>query len=163
MFIETSKLPSVVRQALEGLGYGQKDVSVEGEDLTELSNHSYGDGYRAYTCLLNLATGERQTAWGSWGGDNMFSRNPMDKGERPGSKLAQIAGVTAVIKGQEGGGHTSGTQRYKYERDPEGEKYVVSKRVLGGRTCWKQVGHPTRAQGASARLGKRSEHYDFNY
>jgi hypothetical protein len=28
----------------------------------------------------------------------------MDKGERPGSKLAQIAGVTAVIKGQEGGG-----------------------------------------------------------
>lgn len=103
-YIETKTLPPVLKNALESVGYHRADVQVEAQDVTDLSNHAYGKGFRAFTCVVDLANGKHSTAYGSWGGDNMFSRNPMDKGEQPGSKMVQLPGMTAVIKGQEGGG-----------------------------------------------------------
>lgn len=65
-------------------------------------------------------------------------------------------------------GHTSGTQRYRYERNPNGERIVVSRRVAQNRDgstriVWKRKGHPTRQPGGYAKLGMRVEHCDYNY
>lgn len=64
-------------------------------------------------------------------------------------------------------GHTSGTQRYAYEPDPEGQIIRVSRRTRKTRDGeiveWVQVGQPTKSPGGRATLGVRSEHYDFNF
>jgi hypothetical protein len=61
-------------------------------------------------------------------------------------------------------GHTSGEQRYEYERDPDGELIRVSRRTnRSGETIWVQVGHRTKSPGCRAQLGFRHEHYDYNY
>ncbi len=67
-------------------------------------------------------------------------------------------------------GHTSGTQRFSYAPNPNGEKFVVSFRGYTDATynyqprpIWKLVGHATRSPGCSARFGERAEHYDFNF
>ena len=61
-------------------------------------------------------------------------------------------------------GHTSGTQRYRYENDPDGELIKVSARTLrDGRVVWKRVGQATKSLGGTARFGTRDEHYDFNF
>ena len=61
-------------------------------------------------------------------------------------------------------GHTSGTQRYAYEPDPNGETYVVTRRVRrSGKVVWKSVGHDTNSPGLNAHFRYRCEHYDFNF
>jgi hypothetical protein len=61
-------------------------------------------------------------------------------------------------------GHTSGTQRYSYEPNPEGETFRVSARTRSdGRTVWKTVGQATKTSGGTARFGTRDEHYDYNF
>lgn len=60
--------------------------------------------------------------------------------------------------------HFEGTQRYAYERDPNGQTFRVSKRTLkNGNVVWKLVGHPTKSPGCSATLSGRHEHYDYNF
>lgn len=61
-------------------------------------------------------------------------------------------------------GHTSGTQRYSYERDPNGQIIRVSRRTLkNGEVIWKQVGQPTKSPGATATFNGRHEHHDYNF
>ena len=61
-------------------------------------------------------------------------------------------------------GHTSGEQRYRYEPNPNGRTYRVTRRVRrDGSITWKRVGHPTKSPGCVARLGVRERHYDFNF
>lgn len=61
-------------------------------------------------------------------------------------------------------GHTSGTQRYAYTADPNGEVIRVSARTLrDGSIVWKRAGSPTRSPGATAYFGARHEHYDYNF
>jgi hypothetical protein len=61
-------------------------------------------------------------------------------------------------------GHTSGEQRYRYERNPDGEIIRVSKRTRkNGQVEWVKVGQATKTQGGRARVGVRHEHYDFNF
>lgn len=56
-------------------------------------------------------------------------------------------------------GHTSGTQRYEYERDTDGATRKFTKRANGK---WKLTGAATRSAGATLTAG-RHEHYDFNF
>jgi len=62
-------------------------------------------------------------------------------------------------------GHTSGTQRYRYERNPDGERLVVTRRKRPNAEgyIYKHVGTPTKQRGGTVVLGKRSEYYDFNF
>ena len=55
-------------------------------------------------------------------------------------------------------GHTSGTQRYSYERDPNGEILRISRRKDG---TWRTKGAGTGA--SRVRFGERRERYDFNF
>ena len=54
-------------------------------------------------------------------------------------------------------GHTSGRQRWEIERDPEGKTMVLSLRKDGK---WRELGYTS---GSHFVLGKRVEHYDFNF
>jgi len=77
--VETKELPACVRVALERAGYKRKDIGVS---LTETlrSPGAYGTGYRAFVCVINLATGAAKTEVGAWGGANPFSNSPLDRG-----------------------------------------------------------------------------------
>lgn len=60
-------------------------------------------------------------------------------------------------------GHTSGCQRYEYERDTEGAVMKFSKRQMrDGPSVWKHCGHRTKSPGCVLTAG-RHEHYDFNF
>lgn len=59
-------------------------------------------------------------------------------------------------------GHTSGSQRYSYERDPNGETLRITLRA-GGKFegTWRTKGNNSGAM--RVRFGERHEHYDFNF
>jgi hypothetical protein len=76
------------------------------------------------------------------------------------------SGEPDALKFEPGGffGHTSGEARYAYEPDPNGETYVVTRRVRkNGDVAWKAVGHNTNSSGLYATFLGRAEHYDSNY
>lgn len=99
MHIKISDLPQHLQNALNALGYRRADISVEGKDKVTLLDCG-SDGRRAFVCIVNLATGERQTTRGSWGGPNMFSpKNSVDNDQN----YYPIPKNGAVIKGLEGG------------------------------------------------------------
>lgn len=59
-------------------------------------------------------------------------------------------------------GHTSGSQRYSYEANPNGETERVTLRTKGRFAgTWRTKGQGTGA--ARVSFGERSEHYDFNF
>lgn len=59
--------------------------------------------------------------------------------------------------------HVTGVQRYSYADDPNGTVRRFSLRTLkNGDTRWIEVGQSTKG-GTRAILGKRAEHYDFNF
>ena len=100
-YVDVKNLDAPIRAALESLGYGRKDIDVRTVEKLELGDSGVGDGYRAYTCLVNMATGEHTTTWGSWGGANMFDRrNAVDNDTR--EYTLPPNGV--VLKGHKGGG-----------------------------------------------------------
>lgn len=82
MYVEVKSLPTVVQNALTSVSYGRKDIEVCPSASVTLSSSS-GDGYRAFVTLVNLTTNNYETAWGSWGGSNMFNpENPVDNDHR---------------------------------------------------------------------------------
>jgi len=86
--------------------------------------------------------------------DKAVLLNGMNSGE-PDALVAHPGGFCA---------HVTGTQRYKYEKDPEGEIFRVSKRTLkSGRIVWKLVGKPTKSPGGFATFSGRSAHHDYNF
>jgi hypothetical protein len=73
-YVEIANLPAAVQSALKSVGYGKKDIRTEASETVSLSG-SPGDGFKSFVCLVNLATGQFETHWGSWGGANMFDRS----------------------------------------------------------------------------------------
>jgi hypothetical protein len=65
-------------------------------------------------------------------------------------------------------GHVEGRQRYRYERDPNGATIKATLRSYTTRWdgkryyCWRQVGTPTH-RGIRVAVGRRAEHYDYNF
>jgi hypothetical protein len=99
-FVIVKDLPASLQAALDQVGYGRKDVEVTISTTVVLASPAYGDGYRGYTTLVNVDSGETQTVNGQWGGSNMFVSSPVDEDETP----YQLPDFGAVIKGQVGGG-----------------------------------------------------------
>lgn len=76
MHIETKALPAALRDALESVGYRRESIQLETRDT--LPRGIAGKGSRPFTMAVDLATGERSTQMGSWGGANPFVDVPAD-------------------------------------------------------------------------------------
>jgi len=55
--------------------------------------------------------------------------------------------------------HVEGTQRYAYERNPEGRTYTATLRKNGK---WVLVGESAKG-GTRIHVGQRRKHYDYNF
>jgi hypothetical protein len=101
MHVEVKELSTPVRRALDSVAYGRKDIKLIAAESVEGSGAG-GSGVRAFTIAVNLDTGERKGAYGSWGGDNPWSNSPVDRDHTP----IPIPENGIVIKGTRGGGPT---------------------------------------------------------
>ncbi len=98
-YVNVKDLPAPVQAALSSVGYGSKDIRVEAASTVVLSA-SGGNGYRAFTTLVNLTAGTHRTEWGSWGGANMFSpHNAVDNDDRSYTLPADGCAVTGHVGG----------------------------------------------------------------
>lgn len=92
-------LPDILQKALLSVKYYRADISIEGKE--QVSIHSCGcNGRRAFAVLVDLEHNTYKTTYGSWGGPNMFTTNPVDSDEREHT----IPPNGAVITGYSGGG-----------------------------------------------------------
>ena len=115
-YVKVADLPQAVRNGLESVGYGRKDIEVDVRATVSMSS-SAGNGRQGFVSLVNLSTNRHETIFGSWGGQNMFNKsNPVDNDTR--SFPLPADGVAIV--GVRGGGQpvwakiyasTAGTQR----------------------------------------------------
>jgi hypothetical protein len=97
MYVETKQLIPALRDALESVGYGAKDVRLEAAEKVD-SYSEGGTGSRGFLIAINLDTGERKRMTGSWGGGNMFTSSLVDTG----SESVPLPPNGAVIKGTTG-------------------------------------------------------------
>ena len=115
------------------------DAPVVGAGATE---YCYSDVH-SYTVVAVSKSGKRCTV------------------QRDKSRLLNgpISGEPDALVFEPGGyvGHTSGRQRWEIERDPEGKVVEISLRKNGR---WMEVG---LSSGNHFVIGKRIEHYDFNF
>jgi hypothetical protein len=82
-YIQVASLPETLQRTLKNLGYNKKDIECRIVESVEYSNSAYANGWRGSSTMVNLSTGESQTLESSWGGDNIFSKNAMDKSLPP--------------------------------------------------------------------------------
>lgn len=106
--IAVNQLPRTLQSALSALGYGRKDISVDAAESVSPFGAG-GNGYREFFVAVNLATGQREERWGSWGGANPF--NPTNRVDNATAEYAIPANV-AVIKGSIGGGRPVSARIY---------------------------------------------------
>lgn len=96
--VETKTLPDSLQRALRAIGYGRADIGVRPtESYTQWAPS--GQGQRAFTMAVNLATGDRTVAQGSWGGPNMF--NPSNAVDLD-SELRPLPPGFAIVQGTQG-------------------------------------------------------------
>lgn len=99
---KVAALPPALQRALASVGYRCKDIPISVRESCSVQAMG-GDGYRSFVVIVNMASGEYRTSYGSWGGANMFNpRNAVDLDD----SLHVIPKDGAVIHGSEGG--TSG-------------------------------------------------------
>jgi hypothetical protein len=76
MHVDVKDLPEPLKSVFRRLS-AMKRVHVSvGETFS--APGAYGKGFRGQAVVVNLATGDSQYQAGSWGGENPFSRNPVD-------------------------------------------------------------------------------------
>jgi len=98
VYVQVKTLPQALQNALKAHGYGRADIAVDAAE-TFTAFVAGGQGQKGFCTLVNLATGETETHWGSWGGSNMFSPgNAVDNDQRDSALPPNFA----VIKGSEG-------------------------------------------------------------
>lgn len=73
-YVLVKDLPEIVQQALDGVNFHKKDISVNTSETVTLGGGGGGDGHRSFVVLIDLDAERVQTLHGSWGGANMFNR-----------------------------------------------------------------------------------------
>lgn len=107
-YVKVADLPLGVRDGLESVDYGRKDIEIDIKTTVQLSSAS-GEGRRGFVSLVDLATNRHQTMFGSWGGQNMFDRtNPVDND----NKSYALPGNGCAIVGVQGGGQPTWAKIY---------------------------------------------------
>jgi len=98
MYVQVRDLPPCVQAALRSVGYSRKDIEITAAETVSLAQMG-GEGYRAFGCLVDLATGQYQVKRGSWGGPNIANlKNQIDLDTRP----QTLPEGCVYIKGEEG-------------------------------------------------------------
>lgn len=99
VYLATSSLPAAIQNVLRGVSYGKADIRVDTAE--SISPADFGsDGRKAFFAVVNLATGQNDIQWGSWGGPNIY--NPQNRVDLDTQSYPIPPGV-AVIKGSIGG------------------------------------------------------------
>jgi hypothetical protein len=96
--VEVKQLGTAVRKVLGHIGYRSVDISMIAAETVDVGVAG-GSGLRGFAYIINLDTGEYEGRMGSWGGQNMFTRGPVDDGE-----IVTLPPNAAVIKGTKGRG-----------------------------------------------------------
>jgi hypothetical protein len=96
MHVEVKDLAPAVRDALERVRYGERDIQIVAAERVE-TFVAGGDGMRGFVVAVNLDTGERKGFAGSWGGSNPWSDSPVDS-----DAAIELPLNGAVIKGTTG-------------------------------------------------------------
>src|SRR5688500_15526643 len=100
MYVSVKELPDTLRAALSSISYGRADIAIETAE-TYNPFQAGGAGRRGFCMAVNIESGERAIARGSWGGSNPFNPNnpvDLDSQERP------LKPGFAIIQGTEGNG-----------------------------------------------------------
>ena len=97
-YVIVKELPESIRAALRAVGYGKKDIDVEVGEMFA-APLAYGTGHRAQVVVVHLASGSTKETHGAWGGENAFSRNPVDQF---GAKSVLPEGFVALTSGMTG-------------------------------------------------------------
>ena len=99
-YVQTADLDAEIRDALSAVKYHRKDIAVHVQQSVTPARAG-GNGYRAFTILVDLAAHKYEIHWGSWGGANMFNVvNPIDLDRAP----RTLPGNGLAIIGRIGGG-----------------------------------------------------------
>lgn len=100
MYVNIKNLPTAVQRALAAVGYGSKTIQIQPRETFRLQYFA-DQGSRGFNVLINLATGQYETTWGSWGGPNIFTdRNPTDRDDTARPLLPNML----HLQGQSGNG-----------------------------------------------------------
>ena len=91
-------LPESLQSALLDVGYGRADIELRGSD-TFTYQHIANDGERAFTMVVNMATGENRVERGTYGSGSGANRVDADRTRYP------IPPNGAVVQGVTGRGH----------------------------------------------------------
>lgn len=98
--VHVRDLPTSLARVLRDVGYNRRDIEVTSA-TTYSAAGAGGDGYRDFVAPVNLATGQYNILWGSWGGANAF--NPHNQVDQD-TSIRPMPVNGAVVKGWKGGG-----------------------------------------------------------
>lgn len=91
-------LPASLQAALRDVGYGKAAIELRGSD-TFTYQQIADDGEKAFTMVVNMATGDNLVEWGTWGSGSGTNRVDADRSRHP------IPVNGAVVQGVTGRGH----------------------------------------------------------
>lgn len=98
-YIRVKDLPETLQSLLKACDYHRSDICVNVKETESLLCPG-GSGYKGFTIIVNLSTGESRWLNGSWGGANMFNpTNAVDLDQT----MYTLPNDCAIIKGTIGG------------------------------------------------------------
>lgn len=107
MYIKTSELPQIIKDALKLFGYTRLDVTLEAREAIHVGGGA-GKGSRNVIVVVDLGENKIvRTLRGSWGGQNMFVETIDDV-----DSSITIPDNFVVVFGTEGGTHGSFANLY---------------------------------------------------
>lgn len=106
VYCDVKTLPETIQSALRDAGVHRPVIRIEPRETDCMRTGAYGDGYQAFTVLVDIDTGRTSERFeGSWGGGNAYTFGPTtqaavdhDETQRP------LPPNACVIHGQRGGG-----------------------------------------------------------
>jgi hypothetical protein len=98
IIIPTKELPAVFKKPLQEVGFKKSSIGVTPMESVSLRGYA-GDGFRAFSIILNLDTGRYDIQKGDFGGSG-YGTKAVDTD----NKAYPIPRNGAVIMGEEGGG-----------------------------------------------------------
>lgn len=104
LYVDVKNLPECIQAALLAVGYHKPNIQLTAAEHVHSPAAAF-EGSRAFICGVDLATGQRTTGYGSWGGPNPFpssAANPVDSHAVKGTRI-KITPNYCVISGESGG------------------------------------------------------------
>ena len=74
MYTLVKDLPETIQTALESINFHKKDINIEIKEKVCVQSMG-GNGYRNFSVIVDIVSGECKTLKGSWGGANPWNNN----------------------------------------------------------------------------------------